>query len=79
MARKMTTFKGYTIQEATVGDLFPILDLADTDPKKFQFELIKITVSKDGEKIGDKINDFTLPEYLELLQEVMKITTVQGN
>ncbi len=64
----------YTIKEPTVGVMFPIMDLMETDPKQFQMELAKASIFVNGVSIGDKILDLGLGDYLKLISEVVNVS-----
>ncbi len=69
----------YTIKEPTVGVLFPIMDLMETDPKQFQMELAKASIFVNGLPIGDKILELGLGDYLKLIQAVIELSGLGGN
>ena len=69
---------GYTVAEPTVGKLFPIMKLLDTDPQQFQLELAKASIMKDGQPIGDAINDLGIREYMELMKAVLSVSGFDG-
>jgi hypothetical protein len=62
----------YEIKEATIGQLLPIFPLIETDPKSFQFELVKVCVYKDGQPIGAAAADLPVSEYMKLAIGVME-------
>lgn len=64
----------YTVKEPSVGILFPILPLMDTDPSKFQLELAKASISINNEPIGERVLELGLSDYLKLISEVIDIT-----
>jgi len=61
----------YTVEEATVGEMIPIMDLMQEDPKAFQTELIKRVVKVDGVPIGEDLNNLPLSVYMKLIPHVM--------
>lgn len=64
----------YTIKEPTVGVLFPIMDLMEENPKEFQMQLAKASISVNGAPIGDGIFDLGLGDYLKLIQAVVELS-----
>lgn len=64
----------YEVREATVGVLFPILDLMEKSPKEFQMALVKNCVYRDGALLGDAVNDLGLGDYVTLMQTVLDVT-----
>jgi hypothetical protein len=68
----------YTIKEPTVGVLFPIMDLMEENPKEFQMQLAKASISVNGTSIGDGILELGLGDYLKLIQAVVEISGLGG-
>ena len=68
----------YTVQEPTVGILFPIMDLMETDPKQFQMELVKRSIHVNGAPIGDNVNNLGLSSYVQLMQKVLELAGLGG-
>ena len=62
----------YEIKELTIGAMLPIMDLISIDPKKFQLEMVKAAVFKDGVAIGDKALELPVSEYMKLAVQVME-------
>jgi hypothetical protein len=69
----------YTIKEPTVGVLFPIMDLMETNPKQFQMDLAKASIFVNGQSIGDSILELGLGDYLKLIQAVIELSGLGGN
>ncbi len=68
----------YLIKEPTVGSLFPIMKMMETDPQQFQLELAKASIYKDGQSIGEGINDLGIRDYMELMKAVMEVAGFAG-
>jgi hypothetical protein len=64
----------YELREPTVGVIFPIMNLMDKDPQAFQLGLVKGSIFKDGQPIGDRILALGIAEYMVLIQEVMALS-----
>jgi len=62
----------YKIKELTIGQMLPIMDLISTDPKKFQMEMVKLSVYKDGVALGEAALDLPVSEYMKLAVDVME-------
>ena len=65
---------GYTVVEPTVGVMFPLMKIMDTDPQKFQLELAKAAIFKDGKALGNSVNDLGISEYMKLMNAVMEVS-----
>lgn len=61
----------YEIEEASVGDMMPIFDLMQTDPKQFQIELTRRVVKIDGVPLGADLEKMPMSLYMELVNKVM--------
>ena len=68
----------YEIKELTIGQMLPIFDLIQSDPKKFQMEMVKQAVCKDGQPLGDAALNLPLSEYMKLAIEVMEKHNFNG-
>jgi hypothetical protein len=69
----------YSVKEPSVGTLFPIMDLMETDPKEFQMQLAKSSITVNGAPIGDSILELGLGDYLKLIQAVIELSGLGGN
>lgn len=45
--------ENYEVNPVSVGDMLPILDLANTDPTAFQMKLVAASITKDGMKLTE--------------------------
>ena len=63
----------YEVRELTVGKMLPILKIKD-DQEKFQIEMAKATIFKNGQPIGEAINDIGISEYMPLLQASLEVS-----
>ncbi len=68
----------YTINEPKVGDMMPIMDLIDKDPKQFQLQLAMKCVSVNGQPIGEKINELPISVYMKLVAALMELFNGEG-
>ena len=68
----------YKIKELTIGQMLPIMDLISTDPKKFQMEMVKLSVYKDGVALGEAAMDLPVSEYLKLAADAMAAHDFSG-
>jgi hypothetical protein len=68
----------YEIRELKIGQLLPIMDLISSDPKKFQMEMVKASLYKDGVAIGEAALDLPVSEYMKLAIEVMEKHNFNG-
>jgi hypothetical protein len=65
---------GYVVVEPTVGDLFPIMSLMETEPTTFQMKLAGKCITKDGKPIGESgVKALGIKQYLELMIVVMEV------
>ena len=71
---KSKKVKEFEVRELTVGALLPIMDLMSSDPQKFQLELAKACIFKDGEKLGEKVLELGLGDYVSLMSVVMEVS-----
>ena len=72
------TFGEFEVREITVGQLMPIMDLMESNPRQFQIELAKAAIFKDGAPIGDGLNDVGIGDYLKLTNLVMEVSGLGG-
>ena len=65
----------YTIEEPTVGTLFPIMGLMESDPQLFQMKLAAACVyGSDGEPLGEEgVKALGIKEYMGLMTELMEV------
>jgi hypothetical protein len=63
----------YELREPTVGVLFPIMELMEKDPKAFQLGLVKGSIFKDGQPLGDEVLNLGLSDYMKLMTEVVDL------
>ena len=75
---KSKQFGKYVINEPTVGDMMPIMDLIDKDPKQFQLQLAQRFVMLDGKAIGDGINQLSISEYMKIVAALMELFNGEG-
>jgi len=61
----------YDIRELKTGEMLTIIDLASTEPKKFQLEMVKRAVYQDGVALGEQALELPFGEYMKLAVEVM--------
>jgi hypothetical protein len=64
----------YELREPTVGVLFPIMQLMEKDPAAFQLGLVKGSIFKDGQALGDAVNDLGISDYMVLMNEVILLS-----
>jgi hypothetical protein len=69
----------YDIKEPTVGVLFPIMDLMESDPKAFQLGLVKNCVHVNGAPLGEAVNDLGLAVYIKLMTAVLEVSGLSGD
>ena len=62
----------YEIKELTIGQMMPIFDLIQTDPKKFQLEMVKAAAYVNGKPIGEDALNLPVSEYMKLAVQVME-------
>lgn len=62
----------YEIKELKTGAMIEIIDLATSNPKQFQLEMVKRAVYQDGEPLGEAVLDLPFGEYMELAVQVME-------
>ena len=65
---------GYTVSEPSVGTIFPLMKIMESDPQKFQLELAKVSILKDGKALGDAVNNLGISEYMQLMNAVMEVS-----
>ena len=75
---KSTQIGKYVINEPTVGDMMPIMDLIDKDPKQFQLQLAQRCVMLDGKAIGEGINQLSISEYMKIVAALMELFNGEG-
>jgi hypothetical protein len=68
----------YTINEPRVGDMMPIMDLIEKDPKQFQLQLAMKCVMLDGKPIGEGINELPISEYMSIVAALMELFNGEG-
>jgi len=69
----------YVVKELTVGKMLPILKIKD-DQERFQIEIAKATIfKKDGQPIGEAINELGISEYLPLLEAALEVSGLGGD
>ena len=78
MVMKSKTVGQYEVRELTVGKMLPILKIKD-DQEKFQIEIAKATIFKNGQPIGEAINDLGISEYLPLLEASLEVSGLGGD
>ena len=61
----------YEIRELKTGEMLTIIDLASTEPKKFQLEMVKRAVYHNGVALGEQALELPFGEYMKLAVEVM--------
>jgi hypothetical protein len=64
----------YMVKEPTVGLLFPLMKLMETDPQAFQLELAKAVIHVNGKPIGDGLMEVGMSDYLKLINEVVGVS-----
>jgi hypothetical protein len=64
----------YELREPTVGVLFPIMQLMEKDPAGFQLGLVKGSIFKDGQALGDAVNELGISDYMTLMNEVILLS-----
>jgi len=69
----------YEIHEPTVGVMMPLMDMMNEEPSKFQLELAKSCIYKDGKPIGDALLEMGMADYMKLILEVMAISGMSGD
>ena len=68
----------YTVNEPTVGDMMPIMDLIESDSRQFQLQLAMRCVTVDGKPLGDAINALPISEYMKLIAALMELFNGEG-
>lgn len=63
----------YELREPTVGVLFPLMSLMEKDPQAFQLGLVKGSIFKGGQPLGDEVLNLGLSEYMTLMTEVIEL------
>ena len=67
----------YEVRELTVGQMLPIMSLANDDPSKFQQEMCKRSVCLDGEPLGDLLDDLPFAVFMQtLLPAVLEMNSL---
>jgi hypothetical protein len=74
----MKKYKEFEVHEITVGQLMPIMDMMESNPRQFQIELAKAAIYKDGQPIGDGLNNIGISDYLKLTSLVMEVSGLGG-
>jgi hypothetical protein len=69
----------YEIKELTIGQMLPIFDLIQSDPKAFQMAMVKLAVYKDGVALGEEALNLPVSEYMKLAVEVMEKHNFSGD
>jgi hypothetical protein len=69
----------YELREPTVGVLFPIMSLMEKDPAGFQIGLVKGSIFKDGQPLGEAVNDLGISDYMALMTEVINLAGLGGS
>jgi hypothetical protein len=69
----------YEIHEPTVGVMMPLMSIMNEDSSKFQLELAKACIYKNGKPIGDALLDMGMKDYMKLILEVMAISGLSGD
>lgn len=62
----------YEVKELNAGSMLEIIELATTNPKQFQLEIVKRAVYVDGNPIGDKVLDLPFSQYMEMAVAAME-------
>jgi hypothetical protein len=68
----------YTVNEPTVGDMMPIMELLDKDPKQFQLQLAMKCVYLDGQPLGEDINELPISTYMKVVAALMELFNGEG-
>jgi hypothetical protein len=63
----------YELREPTVGVLFPIMELMEKNPQQFQLGLVKGSIFKDGQPLGDEVLNLGLSDYMKLMTEIIEL------
>jgi hypothetical protein len=63
----------YELREPTVGVLFPIMNLMEKDPQAFQLGLVKGSIFKDGQPLGEEVLNLGLSDYMALMTAVIDL------
>jgi hypothetical protein len=63
----------YELREPTVGILFPIMDLMEKDPQAFQLGLVKNSIFKDGQPLGEDVLNLGLSDYMKLMTDLIEL------
>jgi hypothetical protein len=67
----------YEVRELTVGKMLPILAIKE-DQEKFQIEIAKATIYKNGQPMGEDVLNLGLSDYLPLLQAALEVSGLGG-
>lgn len=62
----------YEIKELNAGEMLEIIDLASSNPKQFQMEIVKRSVNLNGVPLGEAALKMPFSEYMTLANEVME-------
>jgi hypothetical protein len=63
----MNQYKEYEVREVTVKQVMPLMDMMEIDPRRFQLELAKLAIYKDGEPLGDGVEDLSFRRLFEVV------------
>ena len=64
----------YEVKELTIGQLIGILPrLTGDDSANAQLDMLKMSVHKDGEPMGDAVSDLGVSHYMPLLNASMTV------
>ena len=69
---------GFTVNEPTVGDMMPNMDLIENNAKEFQYRLAKLCIQKDGTPIGDGLDALSISQYMKLVAALMELFNGEG-
>jgi hypothetical protein len=54
------------------------MDLMEKDPKAFQLGLVKGSIFKNGQPLGDEVLNLGLSDYMALMTAVIEISGLGG-
>lgn len=62
----------YEVKQLNTGSMLEIIELATTNPKEFQLEMVKRAIYIDGAPVGDKVLEMPFSDYMEMAVKAME-------
>ena len=69
----------YTVKTAKVGDVKDLQHLTSGDVYTYLYEAAKRLIIKDGQPIGEALDDMDNEDYMKLMPDVMKAVGFGGD